>query len=129
MASRERSNEQKHDLSYHQQKLNVSINIFYEENIKKLDFFWLITNQDRGMIMNPVQFLLNCFDYEYFNIMTQFLVYLVIFFVGFCLKFLRMSRYKCMTPFRDHLHLVLNKYFFHFIFHFLVLTIYQMNNC
>ena len=42
--------------------------------------------------------------------MTPFLVSLVISFMGYRFKILRMSWYKCMTPFRDHLHLVMKKY-------------------
>ena len=50
------------------------------------------------------------FDDEYFNIMNSFLVSLVIYFVGSRFKFLRMSWYKCMTPFQHHLNLVIKKY-------------------
>ena len=38
MVSIKSSNEQKRNFPHHQQNNNVSLNIFYEENIKKLDY-------------------------------------------------------------------------------------------
>ena len=46
--------------------------------------------------------------------MTTLLVSLVIYFVGSGFKLFRMSWYECMTPFQDHLHLVINKYLWTF---------------
>ena len=53
-------------------------------------------------------------DYKYLNLMTPFLLSLVISFMGSQLKTLIMSWYKCMTPFRNHLQLVIEKYLFQF---------------
>ena len=39
MASRRWSNKLKHNFTYHQQKLSVSLNICHKENTKKLDYF------------------------------------------------------------------------------------------
>ena len=50
------------------------------------------------------------FDYEYFNLINTFILSLIISFVASRFKLLSMSWYKCMTPFRYHLHLVINKY-------------------
>ena len=78
MVSSKSSNELKHNFPHHQQKLNSGLNIFHENNTKKLIISWLMTNQNRGMIMNSVQFFKEKFDYEYFNLMTPFLVSLVV---------------------------------------------------
>ena len=58
MVSRKSSNERKHDFPNHQQKINASLNLCHEEHTKNLIIFWLIKNQNRGMIMNPAQLLL-----------------------------------------------------------------------
>ena len=55
MVSKKLSNKWKRRFPHHQRKLNVSPNIFHKENTKKLDYFLLISNKNRGMIMNPVQ--------------------------------------------------------------------------
>ena len=36
-------------------KHNVSLKLWHEVDIKKLEFFWLITNKNCGMILNPVR--------------------------------------------------------------------------
>ena len=61
MVSRNSSNKWKHDFPHHQQKLNVSLNIVMKKIPKNLIIFWLITNKNRGMILNPVQLFLNFF--------------------------------------------------------------------
>ena len=81
MVSRKSLNIWKHNFPHHQQKLNVSLNICDEENTKNLIVFWLITNKNRGMIINPVQLFRKCFDYKYFYLMNPFNVSLVISFV------------------------------------------------
>ena len=101
------SNKQKHNFPHNQRTLNVSPNICHGEKTKNLIIFWLRTNKNRGMILNPVQLFKKKFDYKYFNLMTQFLVPLVTSFVGSRLKLSRMSRYKCMTPFLYHIQLVI----------------------
>ena len=45
--------------------------------------------------------------------MNAFSLFLVIYFMGFRSKILRMSWYKCMTQFQDNLHLVIRKYLCH----------------
>ena len=52
------------------------------------------------------------FDQKYLKSMTPFLLYLVIYFLGSRFNILRMSWYRCMTPFRGRLKLVTNKYLF-----------------
>ena len=54
------------------------------------------------------------FDYEYFNLMTPFIVSLVIYFVEYRFKLLRMYWCKCMTPFREA-HLLSDKEIFVYI--------------
>ena len=46
VVSRNSSNEQKHNFSHHQRKLNVSLNIFHEENTKRLDYFLVDNKQE-----------------------------------------------------------------------------------
>ena len=53
-------------------------------------------------------------DYEYFNLMNKFLVSLVISFTGPWLKLLRVSWYKCMTPFWYQIHLVIKIHLYPF---------------
>ena len=50
------------------------------------------------------------FDYQCLKSMTPFILSLVIPFVGFKFKILRISWYKCMKPFRYNLQLIINKY-------------------
>ena len=78
--------------------------------LKQLIIIWLITNQNCGMILNPAQLFREKNDHEYFNLMNPFLVSLVICFVGSQFKLLRMSWYKFMIPFWDHLHSVIKEY-------------------
>ena len=118
MVSSKSSNEQKHDFTHHKRKLIVSLIICHKESIKNLIIFLLITNQNYGMILNPLQLFLGENDSEHFNLLNLFLLSLVIYFSGSQFNLLRMSCYKFMTPFRDHTHLVINKCFYPFHYSF-----------
>ena len=93
---------------------------------RQLIISWLITNQNHGMILKPVQLFRKKFDYESFNLMTPFLVSLVVSFVWSRFKLLRMSWYKCMTPFQYQLHSVIMKYLC--TFHYSFPGIYNISN-
>ena len=83
MVSRRSSNERKHNFLRHQQKLNVSLNICNEENTKTMIF--LVDNKQKPCYDSEPSAVVpgGKFDYEYFNVTTPFLVYLVISFVGY----------------------------------------------
>ena len=66
------------------------------------------------------------FDYKYFNLITPFIVSLVISFVGCQLKLFRVSWYECMTLFQDHPQLVIKKYLFPFNYSFIGID-YKLN--
>ena len=111
MVLRESSNERKHEFLQYQQKPNMSLNICHEENTKKIDSFLVDNKPEPWNDSEPSAVVpKKIVDYEYFNLMTLFLVSLVISLVGYWFKIFRISWYKCMTPFIDHLHWVMNKY-------------------
>ena len=126
MVSSKSSNKWKRNFPHHKQRLYVNLNIFHK-NTKNLSVFWLITNNNCGIIINPVQFFRKN-DYKYLNSMNPFLLSLAIYFVGSQFKLLKMSWYKCMTPFRDKISISNKNIFVHFMIHSLLLTINQMNN-
>ena len=100
MVSRKSSNELKHNFPHHQQKLNVILNICPEENTKTIDYF-LVDNKPEPWDDSKPSVVVKGkkIDYEYFNLIIQFLVSLVVSFVGYRFKLLSMSWYKCMTRF------------------------------
>ena len=67
--------------------------------ISKLDYLCIDTKQEPCYDSEPSEFFPQKNDYEYFNLMTPYLVSLVISFVGYQFKLLMMSWYKCVTQF------------------------------
>ena len=65
------------------------------------------------MILNPVWIVKKKYEFKYLNSMNPFILPLVTAFVGPLFKILRISWYKCITPFLDNLQLVMCKYLFH----------------
>ena len=110
MVSNNSPDKRRIEFSYRQRKLNVSRNLCHEEYTQKLDYFLVDNKPEPWDDSEPSAVVRKNFDHEYFNLMNLFLVSLVISFVGSRFKLLRMSWYKYMTPFRDHLHLVIKKY-------------------
>ena len=93
---------------------------------QKLDYILVDNKQEKWYDSEPSAVVPEFFYHEYFNLMTTLLVSLLISLVGYQFKLLRMSWYKCMTPFRDHLHLVINKYLCPFYYSFAVID-YKSN--
>ena len=75
MVSRKSSNELKHNFPNHQQKLNVILNICPEENTKTIDYFLVDNKPEPWDDFKPsVVVKGEKIDYEYFNLIIQFLV-------------------------------------------------------
>ena len=82
MVSRNSSNEQKHNFPHHEQKLNSSLNIFLEENTEKNDYFLVDNKQEPCYDFEPSAVVPIYYYYEYFKIISSFIISLVIYFVG-----------------------------------------------
>ena len=89
----------------------MSLNICREENTKTFHYF-LVDNKPEPWDNSKTSavFPERKYDHEYFNLMTPSLVSFVASSVVSQLKLLRITWYKCMTPFRHHLHLLIKKY-------------------
>ena len=57
MISRKSSNERKNDFTYHQQKLNASLNIRHEEDTKTLDYFFVDNKLELWYVHEPSAFI------------------------------------------------------------------------
>ena len=101
----------KENFPNHKQKHNVSLNLWHELNPKKLDCFMIDNKQEPWYDSKPsLESLKKQFYYKYLKSMTPFVLSLVISFVGSWFKILRVSWYKCITPFWDKVKLVVKKY-------------------
>ena len=83
MVSRKSSNEWKNKFTHNQRKINASLNICHEENAKKIDYSFVHNKLERGDDSEPSAVVPKNLDYEYFHLMTPFLVSFVIYFVGY----------------------------------------------
>ena len=89
----------------------------------------MITNNNRVIIQKPKRIIKKTFDYQYLKSMNPFILSLVIYFVGSRLRILRISWYKCMTPFRDNLRSLERNICASAIIHSLVYTTTQKKKC
>ena len=81
--SRNFSKNIKENFPNHEGKHNVSLNLWYEENTKNLEYFILDNKQEPWYDSKPSADGKKKFDYQYLNSMTPFLLYLAIYFVGY----------------------------------------------
>ena len=113
--SRNFSNNFKEKFPNHKRKHNMSLKLWHEVNTKELEYFLVDNKQELCYYSKPSADGLKKIEFKYLKSMNLFLLSLVIFCVGSWFKVLRMSWYKCMTPFLDSLQLVIKNYLCHWL--------------